>query len=116
MKTLVHATKALVERRIPMIALIDRKHPFGRSLPQLVLQSLAIVIIAPIAGNAAHASPADDQRTVAALDTQYQAAVKQNDAARMGLILADDFVLVTGSGKTYSKNDLLEEARSGRVQ
>lgn len=27
--------------------------------------------------------------------------------------LPDDFVLVTGSGKTYSKADLLEEARSG---
>jgi hypothetical protein len=30
---------------------------------------------------------------VAALDTQYQAAVKRNDAETMGRILADDFVL-----------------------
>jgi len=56
-----------------------------------------------------------DDKIVAALDTQYQAAVKENDAAAMGRILADDFVLVTGSGKTYTKADLLAEARSGRV-
>src|SRR6266478_5363814 len=29
--------------------------------------------------------------------------------------VADDFVLVTGSGKTYTKADLLNEAHSGRV-
>jgi ketosteroid isomerase-like protein len=60
-------------------------------------------------------SAADDRNTVSKLDTEYQAAVKKNDAATMDRILADDFVLVTGSGKTYNKADLLEEARSGRV-
>jgi len=30
----------------------------------------------------------------------------------MDRILADDFVLVTGVGKTYTKPDLLNEARS----
>jgi ketosteroid isomerase-like protein len=58
---------------------------------------------------------ADDRKIVAALDTQYQAAVKRNDAAAMARILADNFVLVTGSGKAYTKADLLAEARSGRV-
>jgi ketosteroid isomerase-like protein len=57
-----------------------------------------------------------DQETIAGLDTQYQAAVKVNDAATMDRILADDFTLVTGSGKTYSKADLLNEARSGNFQ
>jgi ketosteroid isomerase-like protein len=52
---------------------------------------------------------------IVALDTEYQAAVEKNDAATMDRILADDFVLVTGKGKTFTKNDLLEEARSGRV-
>jgi hypothetical protein len=33
----------------------------------------------------------------------------------MDRILVDNFALVTGSGKTYSKADLLAEARSGRV-
>ena len=53
----------------------------------------------------------DDKATVAALDTEYQAAVKHNDAATMDRILADDFVLVTGKGKIYSKADLLKAAR-----
>lgn len=60
-------------------------------------------------------SAADDQRAIAALDTEYQAAVKSNDAATMARLLADDFVLVTGSGKTYNKADLLQEARSGHM-
>jgi hypothetical protein len=41
-----------------------------------------------------------------------QAAVKANDAATMDRILADDFVLVTGRGQSYTKADLLENARS----
>ena len=57
----------------------------------------------------------DDERIVAALDTEYQAAVKNNDVATMNRILADNFVLVTGLGKTYTKADLLEEARNKRV-
>lgn len=50
-------------------------------------------------------------KEVATLDARYQAAVKNNDAATMNLILADDFVLVTGRGKTFTKADLLKEAR-----
>jgi ketosteroid isomerase-like protein len=57
----------------------------------------------------------EDARTVAQLDSEYQAAVAQNDAATMDRILADDFVLVVGTGKVYTKADLLEEARSGRI-
>jgi hypothetical protein len=60
-------------------------------------------------------SSVDDEKAVAALDTEYQAAVKKNDGVTMDRILGDDFVLVTGLGKTYTKADLLEEARSGRV-
>lgn len=60
-------------------------------------------------------APGDDQKTVAALDTQYQAAVKANDAATMDRILADDFVLVEGDGTSATKADLLKEAKSGRI-
>lgn len=59
------------------------------------------------------ASSAEDQKIVAALDTEYQAAVKRNDAATMDRILADDFILITGQGKSFTKADLLAEARSG---
>lgn len=58
----------------------------------------------------------DDKAAIAALDTEYQAAVAKNDLATMARLLADNFTLVTGSGKVYSKQDLLDEAKSGRLQ
>ena len=57
-------------------------------------------------------SAREDAEVVAALDEKYQAAVKANDFATMDKILADDFVLVTGTGKAFNKSDLLQEARS----
>ncbi len=57
-------------------------------------------------------SRAADEQAVADLDTRYQAAVKSNDAATMDEILLDDFVLVVGNGTTFTKQDLLEEART----
>jgi ketosteroid isomerase-like protein len=53
--------------------------------------------------------------TIIALDNEYQTAVERNDFATMDRILAEDFVLVTGSGKVFTKADLIEEARSGRI-
>ena len=67
------------------------------------------------ATNDLNASPEEDVKTVAALDTKYQAAVKSNDAATMDQILADDFVLVTGRGKVSSKAALIESARKKEV-
>jgi ketosteroid isomerase-like protein len=67
------------------------------------------------AGAGASAPKAEeDARTVAALDTEYQAAVKNNNVEVMNRILADNFILVVGSGKVFTKSDLLEEARSGQ--
>jgi uncharacterized protein (TIGR02246 family) len=57
------------------------------------------------------AGTAEDEKAVADLDTRYQAAVAKNDAAGMAAIVADDFVLVTGRGKSFGKTDLLDEAR-----
>ena len=76
-----------------------------------VLGVLAAVAVRATTGSAV----SDDAQTVAALDTQYQAAVRKNDAASMDRILADDFILVTGSGKVHTKSDLLNEARSGHI-
>src|SRR5262249_37414029 len=59
--------------------------------------------------------PSAEATIVAALDKEYQAAVKRNDAATMDRVLADGFVLVTGTGRAYTKADLLADARSGRV-
>lgn len=61
---------------------------------------------------AAEQEAREAQAAVAALDTEYQAAVKANDVATMDRILHDDFVLVTGVGKTFNKKDLLDGARN----
>jgi hypothetical protein len=79
---------------------------------------LTLMIIALALGAATKdltASSEEDAKTVAALDTKYQAAVKSNDAATMDQILADNFVLVNGRGKVSSKPDLIESARKKEV-
>ena len=48
---------------------------------------------------------ADDAGIVAGLDTEFQAAVKRNDAAVIGRILADDMILVTGRGAVFTRQD-----------
>jgi ketosteroid isomerase-like protein len=69
-----------------------------------------------MAAMAAGASAADDRKTLAALDTEYQKAVEQNDAKTMERILADDFMLIEGDGTHSSKADLLQDARSGKTR
>jgi ketosteroid isomerase-like protein len=76
-----------------------------------VVWYLAAICVLSFAPWLCHAASSDAKTIVAALDTEYQAAVKANDAATMDRILADDFVLVTGKGKTYTKADLLKAAR-----
>src|SRR5262245_8860855 len=51
-----------------------------------------------------------DESIIAALDAQYQEAVKNNDVATMDRLLDDDFALVTGNGRVYTKAALLKEA------
>lgn len=71
-----------------------------------------LVVVFVLFGLCAVPDAADDAAAiVAALDTEYQAAVKRNDAATMDRILADDFVLVTGRGQTVTKEALLRAAR-----
>ena len=79
-----------------------------RILIKLILIILAFALAVTHKSNA---SPEDDAKAVAALDTKYQAAVKANDATTMDQILADNFVLVTGRGSVFSKADLLDSAR-----
>jgi ketosteroid isomerase-like protein len=78
----------------------------------LALATATILALSPARSNA---SPADDETAVAALDSQYQEAVKKNDVATMDRILADDFALVTGRGQAQTKADLLKESGSGSI-
>ena len=76
---------------------------------ELHAAALAVTLSATVA----HADPASDAAVVAALDTQYQAAVERNDVDTMARILHPDFVLVTGRGKSFSRQDLLDNSRTG---
>jgi len=93
--------------------------PHTRDFIQLLAgnRKLILMMIALALGTAndLNASSEEDAKTVAALDTRYQAAVKSNDAATMDQILADDFVLVNGRGKVSGKADLIESARKKEV-
>jgi ketosteroid isomerase-like protein len=75
------------------------------------LPILGMTVISLGLSQHAAANAPDDRTTVAALETEFQTAVKNNDAATMDRILADDFVLVNGKGKTNTKADLVNAAR-----
>lgn len=74
--------------------------------------ALAALLFSTITTEAAAAT---DVEAVAVLDIEYQAAVAQGDASVMSRILADDFALITGTGKVFSKAELIAEAKSGRT-
>jgi uncharacterized protein (TIGR02246 family) len=78
------------------------------------MKSILAIAMALTAASAA-AAPADDERAVAQLDTQYQLAVKTNDAATIQRIHADDMILVTGRGKVFRGAEIEERARKGSV-
>ncbi len=64
----------------------------------------------------AQGSAEEDRQAVALLDTTFQEAVKRNDADTMARILHQDFVLVLGNGKAYTRDDLLGEARDREIE
>lgn len=59
----------------------------------------------------AQASPDQDRAAVAALDTEYQAAVERNDADGMARILHPEMILVVGRGAVFTREELLRSAR-----
>lgn len=71
----------------------------------------AAALAALLGAGVANATPDEDRRIVAALDTEYQAAVERNDADAMALILHPDMILVVGRGVVYTREDLLRAAR-----
>jgi len=78
-------------------------------------------LLIPIALTAALISQAsakteDSAKIVAALDTEYQAAVERNDWQTMDRILHPDFTLVLGNGKVYSRADLIDSARDRHIE
>jgi uncharacterized protein (TIGR02246 family) len=74
-------------------------------------RGMAAALGALFMSSVAHADPAADRATVAALDTEYQAAVERNDAEGMARILHPDMILVIGRGLVFTREDLLRSAR-----
>ena len=77
-----------------------------------ILPAVAAVVMS---AGLAQASPEDDRRAVAALDTEFQAAVKHNDAATIDRIQHPDMVLVLGDGSVLTKADHVQAARDRTV-
>jgi ketosteroid isomerase-like protein len=107
------ATRPALRKRSPSAPALQP----ARARPNAAVQRRAIYLrslafaLGVLAAGKAQASPAEDARAVAALDTLYQSAVEKNDDTTMTKILADDFTLVTARGQSFGKADLLEEAR-----
>lgn len=71
-----------------------------------ITAALCVGVAAP-----ALASPEDDRKAVAALDTEFQEAVKRHDVATIERILHDDMILVLGDGRTFTQQDIVQSAR-----
>jgi uncharacterized protein (TIGR02246 family) len=76
----------------------------------------AVALTALLSAGAAYASPEKDRAAVAALDTEYQAAVERNDAETMARILHPDMILVVGRGAVFTREDLLRSARERDIE
>lgn len=83
----------------------------------MTLRSTLTPLLATLALSAApaHATPDQDRRAVADLDTAYQAAVERNDAPAMARILHPQMILVLGDGQVRTGEDLLVLARNREI-
>ena len=77
---------------------------------------LAPLALATVLIGSAAAATDEPAAIVAALDTEYQAAVERNDWRTMDRILHPDFTLVLGNGKVYSRAELIESARDRHIE
>jgi ketosteroid isomerase-like protein len=71
----------------------------------------AAVAVAALAAAPLTGAPESDRTQVAKLDSEFQAAVKRNDAATMARILHQDMVLILGDGTVNTREEQLREAR-----
>jgi ketosteroid isomerase-like protein len=91
------------------------KQPFpfvyanGRHILSRLLLALSLV---GISCNVLAAGAQACRSNVAALDTEFQAAVKRNDAATIDRLLPTNYALVSATGEVETKTDLLQEARA----
>lgn len=81
----------------------------------LGLAALATAFAAPLI-LAADRQQRSDLEQIAALDTEYQAAVERNDWQTMDRILHPDFTLVLGNGRVVSRAELIASAKDREIE
>jgi hypothetical protein len=81
----------------------------------LGIATLATTLAAPLILAGEKTARGSDAAIVAALDTEYQAAVERNDWRVMDRILHPDFTLILGNGTVVSRAELIGEARKGDI-
>jgi ketosteroid isomerase-like protein len=82
---------------------------------KIVAAALAVAMSQGLAAIAV-ASPEDDRKAVAALDTAFQAAVKVHDVATIDRTLHADMTLILGDGRVVTREDHLQAARDKKIQ
>lgn len=93
-----------------LIALSHGRASMPSKFARVLVASL-IVLTADMASGSEEA----DRAAVAALDTEYQAAVKRNDAGAMQRIQHAQMILVLGDGRTFTGAELLQSARDRSI-
>lgn len=73
---------------------------------------LLLATLVGVSSSALAAGSPTCRDNVAALDTEFQAAVKANDAAAVARLLPDDYILVSSTGEVQTKADLVNDARA----
>jgi ketosteroid isomerase-like protein len=79
-------------------------------------QIASVAAALAVSAGLAQASPEEDRAAVAALDKEFQAAVKHHDVATIDRIQHPDMVLVLGDGRVFTKEDHLQAARKKAIQ
>jgi uncharacterized protein (TIGR02246 family) len=79
-------------------------------IPHLISALPLAALLSLGAAGTAGAAGVDDARVVAELDTRFQEAVKHNDAKTMAEIFHPEVVLVVGSGRVFTREEMLAEA------
>ncbi len=76
----------------------------------------AVLSMSLAAAGTAQGSPEEDRKAVAALDTEFQAAVKHHDVATIDRILHEDMTLILGDGRVVTREDHLKAARDKEIR
>ncbi len=75
----------------------------------------AVLSMSLTGASSADGSLEEDRKAVAALDTEFQAAVKSHDVATIDRILHDDMILILGDGRVVTREDHLAAAREKEI-